>query len=198
MGKRLALLVAVFSVLFTQSVFSQSLLGSKESLQKQNNIANTLGLFRVSNHDELEGLKSDGALVPIPLSVLVDKRIPEEFRFVRRETALYLDDLGVRFINTFGRRFQVNSAVRTLEYQIELKKGGNNNAAPTEGDRASTHPTGATIDIGKIGLSNDELNWLRAELLKFEEESLVEATEEWSQLVFHVMVFGWYTYTARQ
>ncbi len=183
-----------FLFLFNQTVFSQSLVGSRESLQKQNEVAKILNLPRIHNEDDLEELKRNGILVPIPESVLIDERIPKDFRFVRYTTAKYIDDLAIRFINAFGRMFQINSAVRTTVYQAELQKV-NSNAAPISGDRASTHNTGSTIDIGKIGLSLSELDWLRQELLFFEEQNLIEATEEWSQLVFHIMIFDWYHFS---
>lgn len=182
--------VLLFLLLFPQKIFSNDLKGSRESLQKQNEVARKLNLPRVENVEQLEELKRKGAFVPIPESVLVDERIPKEFRYVRLATAKYIDDLALRFINTFGRQLQVNSAVRTVEYQNELQKI-NQNAAPVNGDRASTHTTGSTIDIGKKGLSETELNFLREEFLLLETKNLIEATEEWSQLVFHVMVFDW-------
>lgn len=183
--------VSLFLFLFPQKIFSNDLKGSRESLQKQNEVARKLNLPRVENIEQLEKLKQKGILVSIPESVLVDERIPTEFRFVQLTTARYIDDLAVRFINTFGRQLQVNSAVRTVDYQKELQKV-NQNAAPIYGDRASTHTTGSTIDIGKKGLSEEELDFLRKEFLFLEGRNLIEATEEWSQLVFHIMVFDWH------
>lgn len=192
--KRFILVLMFFLVLFTKSVFSDTLKGSRESLQKQNEVAKVLGLPRIENIRQLEELKESKILVPIPNSVLVDERVPEEFRFIRHTVAPYLEELGVRFINKFGRQLQVNSAIRTTGYQEYLQKT-NSNAAPVVGDRASTHTTGSTFDIGKKGLSKDELNWLREEFIFLEEHNLIEATEEWSQLVFHIMVFDWHMFS---
>jgi len=58
---------------------------------------------------------------------------------------------------------QVNSAVRTVAYQRQLIEV-NGNAAPAEGDIASPHLTGATIDIAKKGLTMSEVAWMRAYL----------------------------------
>ena len=190
MRGRFVLSLTFFLFLYNQSVFSQSLLGSKESLRKQNDVANRLSLPRATEKS-LEKLKEDGSLVPIPLSVVVDERVREDLRFVRPEVSKYLEAMGVDFINTFGRQLKVNSAVRTLEYHKNLLRV-NTNAAAISGDRATTHTTGATVDIGKKGMSNEELEWLRKRLLFLESRDYVEATEEWTQLVFHVMVFPWF------
>jgi hypothetical protein len=69
----------------------------------------------------------------------------------------------------------------------------NGNTAPISGPKKSSHLTGATVDIAKVGLTKAELDWLRKKLLVLEAEDLIEATEEQDQLVFHAMVFHTYS-----
>ena len=199
MKHRLNLYITIFCLLFPTTAFSAtaSLVGSPESLVKQNKVADLEMLKRIENDRDLEELKKAGIVVPLPLSAKIDSRLDEKWRYCLQCTSDFLDDLAVDFIDRFGRQFQVNSAVRTIERQLEIRRGDKNNpeninAAPTEGQRASPHLTGATIDIAKIGLSSEELDWLRERLLLFEDRDFVEATEEWEQLCFHVMVFNSY------
>jgi hypothetical protein len=104
-----------------------------------------------------------------------------------------LENWGIDFIDHFGRRFQVNSAVRTIARQWELIKILLNlNAAPTEGDRMSLHLTGATVDIAKLDMNDQELEWMRQRLLEEEGLDLIDATEETGQAVFHVFVHRTY------
>ena len=82
----------------------------------------------------------------------------------------------------------MNSAVRTIAYQKELRKT-NKNAAPTDGDEQTSHTTGATFDIGKLGLKGKHIKWLRQHLLALKKAKKGEVVEEMHQAVFHVMVF---------
>jgi hypothetical protein len=74
---------------------------------------------------------------------------------------------------------------------INSKK--NKNAAPVSGPTSSSHLGGSTVDITKKGLTKDEIRWMRKALLKLEAQDLVEATEEFRQSVFHIMVYKMYT-----
>lgn len=170
-----------------------SLRGSPESLAIQNQNADEAGLIRIANDTELEYLKGEHVLVPIPAEAVdVDERMPEKFRFVLPSTRRFLRELGYQFMRTFEKKLVITSAVRTQEYQNLLRTSNGNAAASEYGPSQSSHLTGATIDIGKKGLSLLETEWLRVRLLHFENDGYVEATEEFTQLVFHVMVLHAY------
>ena len=79
-----------------------------------------------------------------------------------------------------------DSAVRTQEYQWKLQEH-NGNAT-----NRSSHIFGSTVDIAKKGMSRKSIQWMRHYLLRFEKMGLIEATEEFHQAVFHVMVFKAY------
>ena len=91
----------------------------------------------------------------------------------------------------FHKPITVNSAVRTVEYQKRLM-GTNGNAAAAEGDVVSPHLTGATIDIGKQGMSRKEMDWMRRQLLGLEEAGKIDVEEEFQQACFHITVYKSY------
>ncbi len=195
-NKLRAFLVLSF-VLIPTSVFSASLKGSPESLRKQNEVADQEGLKRIKNDRELEEMKKKGELVPVPLSTKVDPKLHPKWRWCLSCTADFLDDFAVDFIDRFGYMPQLSSAVRTVERQLAIQRGDeltpkNANAAPVKGDRASVHLTGSSFDISKLKMPKDEILWVRQRLLELEERGLIEATEEWDQACFHVMVFQTY------
>ena len=95
------------------------------------------------------------------------------------------------FRSEFGESLQVNSCVRTVVYQRALA-GRNGNAARVSGSRASLHLTGSAVDITKVGMSARQIRWMRERLLRNERQGMVEATEEFVQSVFHVVVFKKY------
>ena len=167
-----------------------SLRGSPASQERQNQKADEADLTRIKDSEQLNRFKRLGLLVPIreTQGLIIDPRLQEEFRFVRPWTQAFLEDLATRFYKKFSKNLQINSAVRTVEYQKDLRKR-NRNAASTHGNRKSSHLTGATIDITKLGMTKEELGWMRTQLLAFEKVGQIEAIEEHRQQVFHIMVF---------
>lgn len=183
-----------FLVLVSQAVHGEPLLkGSKESQIKQNAVADAYDLVRIKNNAELEEMKATGRLVRIPDTpgIKVDKRLPEHLRFVLPWVSTFLVETGSVFYWCFGgKEIQINSAVRTAEYQIHLiKKSKNPNAASVTGPKRSVHLTGSAIDIAKLPLTERQKLWLREWLVGLEIVNAIEATEEHNQAVFHLMVF---------
>lgn len=192
---KLHMMVCVAFACFSlaESHAASVLKGSFASQEKQNYEADKYELERIESSEHLENMKRDGSLVRIPeiRGVVVDPRLEEQFRWVRPWTAKFLESLGKEFYSRFRNSIQINSAARTVEYQMQLTFLNKNAAAPW-GIRRSSHLTGATVDIGKMTLRPSELAWLRKRLKHFEGQDVVEATEEHQQLVFHVMVFKHY------
>ncbi len=190
--KKLFSALSFYMILFGEALHGASLIGDRASLQKQNLVADREGLVRIKDDSDLDDMKRRGILVKLPDAIKVDYRMDQKWQWVLERTAAFLEDYGITFINKFGRFMQVNSAVRTIPRQLEIIKSLNFNAAPIEGDRMSPHLTGATVDIAKFGMNKDELEWMRNRLLTLEELELIEATEEWNQSVFHIMVYQTY------
>lgn len=171
---------------------SSVLRGSRKSQKVQNVEANKENLTRIKNDAALKRMKAGGYLVKITKKVKIDKRLNKKFRYTRPWTNKFLEDMANAFSKRFGNdKLKVNSAVRTVEYQKKLRHR-NANAAKSTGDKASSHPTGATVDIAKKNLTPSELTWVRNYLSTFEVKKEIEVTEEKNQAVFHFMVFKRY------
>jgi hypothetical protein len=167
--------------------------GSHESLLRQNVRSQRDGLSRVEDDADLFALRQSKELVALPATsaLVVDERLPANRRYCREWTAEFLSDLSRVHYGRFHRALQVNSAVRTVEYQRHLERV-NGNAAPAEGDDASPHLTGATIDIAKKGLSMDEIGWMRAYLAPLQAAGKIDVEEEFYQSCFHITVYRSY------
>jgi hypothetical protein len=129
-------------------------------------------------------------LVPLPASntIVVDERLPLNRRYTRPWTAKFLADLGRAYYGRFHEPLQINSAVRTVEFQERLIEV-NANAAPAEGETASPHLTGQAVDLAKHGLSITEIAWMRAYLLPLVQQGKVDVEEEFQQACFHISVY---------
>jgi uncharacterized protein YcbK (DUF882 family) len=164
--------------------------GSHESLLRQNLRVHEDDLETIQDDAQLEQLTQNGELVRLPEEryVIVDPKLPDERRFCRPWTRDFVDDFTQKYYATFHAPLVVTSAVRTVEYQEWLRRR-NHNAAPEDGDTASPHLTGATIDIGKRGLSRKQLKWTRDYLLNMQNLGLADVEEEFRQRVFHITVY---------
>lgn len=173
------------------------LVGSLASLERQNERDDAEGLTRIEDDAQLNTMRRERELVSLPVSaqLRVNPELAPNRRFARPWTAQFLADTARAHYMRFHRSLQVNSAVRTVEYQRHLMRV-NGNAAPAEGDTASPHLTGATIDIAKKGLSLSEVAWMRAYLLPLETAGKVDVEEEFHQSCFHITVYKSYMPTA--
>lgn len=166
------------------------LYGSHEILVHQNLMADRDGLERILNDDDLFDKRRDHQLVPIPESVAlrVDDRLPVNRRFCRPWVAQFLTEMAQAHYARFHTPLQVNSAVRTVEFQQKLIHH-NGNAAPAEGDTASPHLTGQAIDIAKRWMPLAEISWLRGYLLPLIESGRIDVEEEFQQACFHISAY---------
>jgi hypothetical protein len=167
--------------------------GSYDSLVRQNVKTEDDGLERIVDDEDLNDRIARKMLVPVPASsaLTVNGSLPENRRYCRPWTALFLSDLARAHATQFRRPLYVSSAVRTIAFQKQLMQT-NGNAASAEGDVASPHLTGATIDIAKQGLSNQELSWMRSHLLALQEAGKIDVEEEFRQSCFHITVYKSY------
>jgi hypothetical protein len=175
-------------------IVPRPLKGSHEILVHQNQVADHEGLDRVQSDDDLEAMRDKGLLVALPTNsaLQVDERLPANRRYCRPWTAQFLATLSRAYYARFHTPLQVNSAVRTVEFQQRLLRT-NGNAAPAEGETASPHLTGQAIDLAKHGLSLTEIAWLRGYLLPLVQEGKVDVEEEFQQACFHISVYKSYS-----
>ena len=183
-------------IIFTRRgklIIPPAMKGSHEILLHQNEMADQDGLDRIQDDDDLNGMRGSKLLVALPTSpaLVSDERLPMNRRFCRPWTATFLQALARAHYARFHTALQVNSAVRTVEFQERLRYT-NGNAAPAEGATASPHLTGQAVDIAKHGLSLTEIAWLRAYLLPLVQQGKVDVEEEFQQACFHISVYKRY------
>ena len=166
---------------------------SHESLLLQNAEVDRLNLPRIQDETELEALKADGSLLEIVPgdSLRIDPRLDPSRRYCRMWTLAFVDDLSQAYYNRFHQQIQVNSAVRTVKVQKKLRRH-NRNAAPWEGETASSHLAGVTVDLQRRGMSKEQIRFVERYLFYMKALGLVEPEEERRQWVFHIMVSGRY------
>ena len=167
---------------------------SHESLLLQNAEVDRLDLPRIQDETELEALKADGSLVAIipSESLRIEPSLDPSRRFCRPWTLNFVNDISQAYYNRFHKQIQVNSAVRTVKVQKKLRRH-NRNAAPADGDTASSHLAGVTVDLQRRGMTNDQIRWMEHYLFYMKALGLVEPEEERRHWCFHIMVSGLYS-----
>src|ERR1019366_7431039 len=162
---------------------------SHDSLIRQNEEINRIDLPRIQDDEELEALKASGDLVPIEESesLKIERGLDPSRRYCRPWTRDFVQDLSEVYYRQFHAQIQVNSAVRTVKVQKKLRRH-NRNAAPADGDTASSHLAGVTVDLQRRGLTKDEIRFVERYLFYLNALGLVEPEEERRHWCFHVMV----------
>jgi hypothetical protein len=167
---------------------------SHESLLIQNAEIDRLELPRIQDETELEALKADGSLLEIvpSQSLKIEPSLDPSRRYCRPWTLQFVDDLSQSYYDRFHQQIQVNSAVRTVKVQKKLRRH-NRNAAPADGDTASSHLAGVTVDLQRRGMSKEQIRWMEHYLFYMKALGLVEPEEERGHWCFHIMVSGHYS-----
>jgi hypothetical protein len=162
---------------------------SHDSLLRQNEEIDRLALPRIQDDDQLEDLKASHALVPIveSESLKIEHRLDPTRRYCRPWTRDFVDDISQVYYRQFHAQIQLNSAVRTVKVQKKLRRH-NRNAAPAEGETASSHLAGITVDLQRRGMSNEQVRFVERYLFYLRDLGLVEPEEERRHWCFHVMV----------
>ena len=165
-----------------------------DSLIRQNEEIDRLDLPRIQDDDELEALKAKGELVPIVPSdsLKIERGLDPTRRFCRPWTRDFVQDLSEAYYHQFHAQIQVNSAVRTVKVQKKLRRH-NRNAAPADGDTASSHLAGVTVDLQRRGLTKEQIRFVERYLFYLNALGLVEPEEERRHWCFHVMVTDRYS-----
>ncbi|HZQ43982.1 MAG TPA: DUF5715 family protein [Acidobacteriaceae bacterium] len=168
--------------------------GSREILVHQNQMADAAGLARIENNEELDRLRYSHQLIEVAgtSALHVNPELPENRRFARPWTAKFASDIARAYYARFGQPLELNSAVRTISYQLRLQRV-NGNAAAIEGDTASPHLTGQAIDFGKKGMTMAEIAWMRLYLEPLMDAGMIDVEEEFQQACFHISVYRKYT-----
>ncbi len=164
-----------------------------ESQLVQNEQADADNLSRMEDQAMVERYARLRLLVPVPADTrdYYVHNMPEARRYLRPWSKLFLDRLSRQYRSRFGKSMRITSLVRTEDYQSQLRNR-NGNAAPPDGEKRSTHLTGASLDISKKGMTGAEQRWVRRVLHSLKQKGYLFAVEEFSQPNFHVMVYKSY------
>src|ERR1700686_2905763 len=167
---------------------------SHDSMLRQNEEIDRLELPRIADDIELEELKASHDLVPIEENqgLHFDKRLDPSRRYCRQWTRDFVEDLSEVYFRQFHDKIQVNSAVRTVMVQKKLRRHIRK-AAPINGDTASSHLPGITVDIQRRGMSKGQIHFVEYYLFYLNALGLVEPEEDRHQWVFHIMVSDRYS-----
>jgi hypothetical protein len=167
--------------------------GSHDSLLRQNEEIDRLKLTRIADDQQLEEMELRGELVGLHESRTLEiaPNLELNRRFCRPWTRAFVEDVSQAFYAEFHQPIEVTSAVRTVDQQSRMQRW-NHNAAPIDGDTASSHLAGLTVDIGKRIMSRRERAWFSQYVLRLQQLGLVEAAEERRQACFHIMVSNRY------
>ena len=167
---------------------------SHDSLLRQNEEINRLDLPRIQDDGELEDLKASGELVPIAASesLKIEPSLDPSRRYCRPWTRDFVQDLSEAYYRQFHAQIQVNSAVRTVKVQKKLRRH-NRNAAPADGDTASSHLAGITVDLQRRGMTKEQIRFVEHYLFYLNALGLVEPEEERRHWCFHIMVSDHYS-----
>ena len=162
---------------------------SHDSLVRQNEEIDRLALPRIVDDEQLEELKASHELVPIEESetLRIEHSLDPSRRYCRPWTRDFVQDLSEVYYARFHEQIQVNSAVRTIKVQKKLRRR-NRNAAPAEGETASSHLAGITVDLQRRGMTRDQIHFVEYYLFYLHALGLVEPIEERRHWCFHVMV----------
>jgi hypothetical protein len=169
------------------------LVGSHDVLVHQNEMADAEGLVRIENDYQLAILRDHHQLVDIPESAGLELNpdLPDNRRCARPWSVKFATDMARAYYARFHQALQINSAVRTVQYQMHLERI-NGNAAGVDGEAASPHLTGQAIDFGKRGMSLTQIAWMRAYLKPLMDSGKLDVEEEFHQACFHISVYRSY------
>ncbi|MDB4878423.1 MAG: hypothetical protein JWM41_4869 [Gemmatimonadetes bacterium] len=168
-------LASLALILPLASAVSQSLRGSRSSVDLMYTTAHSHDLAFLKTREDIYAATTSGALelISITEDLTLDK---VTFPFVLPNTHRFADSLAAEYHAGCGERLEVTSGARPIDEQPR-------NASPE-----SVHPTGMAVDFHKPG--GKCLTWLRTNLLALEKRGVIEATEEKHPPHFHVAVLS--------
>jgi len=184
-----------------------SLNGGSKKLAQENCIADTLGLLRYKDLDEIVAADDGVNLIPVtaPL-VVVNNGVPRERHVSRPWTRDYLFEIAQYFREiSGGKKLRVASLVRSradqdglsgmkkfyrrIKGKIKIRMSKKRSFADCSSSAVcSTHLTGAAIDISLRGVTKKERKLLTERLLKDREDGRILVILERKGNHFHVFV----------
>ncbi|HEX4962118.1 MAG TPA: DUF5715 family protein [Thermoanaerobaculia bacterium] len=156
---------------------AQSLLGSRESMQRQDEQAQEHGYTYMRTTADVRDFAKRGLLVRLRGNADYDIESDEvSFPYARPEVKLFVERLADQYRSACGEKLVVTSLTRPITRQ------------PWNASVLSVHPTGMAADLRKSSSSACR-NWLENTLLDLEGKGVLEATKEQYPPHYHVALF---------
>jgi hypothetical protein len=156
---------------------AQSLLGSHESLLRQNEEAREHDFTYLRTSSDVRDYAQQGLLVRLPGNADYELAGDEvSFPYARPEVKTFVERLSSQYRDSCGERLVVTSLTRPITRQ------------PPNASAISVHPTGMAVDLRRSDSSGCR-QWLETVLLDLEGKGVLEATREQYPPHYHVAVF---------
>jgi hypothetical protein len=156
---------------------AQSLLGSHESLLRQNEEAREHDFTYLRTSADVRDYAQQGLLVRLPGNADYELAGDEvSFPYARPEVKTFVERLSSQYRDACGERLVVTSLTRPITRQ------------PPNASAISVHPTGMAVDLRRSDSSGCR-QWLETVLLDLEGKGVLEATREQYPPHYHVAVF---------
>ena len=158
-------------------VRAQSLLGSRESLLRQNEEAQDHDFTYLRTASDVRDFARRGLLVR--LTGNSDYRLASDnvsFPYARPEVKLFVERLADQYHDACGERLTVTSLTRPITRQ------------PPNASHLSVHPTGMAADLRRSSRASCR-GWLESTLLDLEGKGVLEATREQWPPHYHVTLY---------
>lgn len=156
---------------------AQSLLGSHESLLRQNEEAREHDFSYLRTSADVRDYAQQGLLVRLPGNMDYELATDEvSFPYARPEVKTFIERLSNQYREACGERLVVTSLTRPITRQ------------PPNASAISVHPTGMAADLRRSDSSGCR-QWLETVLLDLEGKGVIEATREQYPPHYHVAVF---------
>jgi LysM repeat protein len=168
------LAIAVTAVPFVRA---QSLMGSRESLLRQNAEARDHDFTYLRTSSDVRSFARKGLLVRLRGNS--DYRLASDyvsFPYARPEVKLFIERLADQYRAACGERLYVTSLTRPITRQ------------PSNASHLSVHPTGMAVDLRRSYRESCR-QWLEETLLHLEGQNVLEATREKHPPHYHVTLF---------
>ncbi len=156
---------------------AQSLLGSRESLLRQDEQAQAHGFSYLRTTADVRDYARRGVLVRLHGNSDYDIETDEvSFPYARPEVKLFVERLADQYRSACGEKLVVTSLTRPITRQ------------PRNASVLSVHPTGMAADLRRSS-STACRTWLEATLLDLEGRNVLEATKEQYPPHYHVALY---------
>jgi len=156
---------------------AQSLVGSRESLLRQDERAQAEGFTYLRTAADVRDYAKRGLLVRVSGNADYDVESDEvSFPYARPEVKLFIERLADQYRSACGEKLVVTSLTRPITRQ------------PRNASVLSVHPTGMAADLRRSSSSSCR-TWLEATLLDLEGRNVLEATKEQYPPHYHVALF---------